>query len=102
MRFKKAILHPTDYAIFYSEHLEEDGHTDTSKRNIVIKESGNEQYDKATLLHELLHAILHEINYFTNDEQEEDFVRRLEPRLLALLQDNPAIFKYLISRRGKK
>ena len=103
MKFKQVKIHPGTYSIQYptnnagSPH----GETDTDSRVISIYFSNDMDLYRDTLLHEILHALLSEIHYFQNDDIEEDFVRRMTPRLLAFLQDNPKITKWLVNEKEK-
>lgn len=48
-----------------------------------------------TLIHEVLHALFHDIGLDWEAEDEERMVERMSPRLAALIGDNPALFEYL-------
>lgn len=50
---------------------------------------------KDTLLHELMHAILHQQGYTHSYKKEEAFVRPLATGIMTVLQDNPAFAKWL-------
>lgn len=99
-KFNNVIVHPRQYVLKYPKnaHPREDGNTSHRRRTITIYPHNHEQAFKDTLLHEMLHAVLHEITFFPDMDQEEDFVLRFTPRLLALLQDNPLIFQYIIEK----
>lgn len=99
MRFKKINAHPFTYKVRYSNDIEDSGETSFQKRQVIISLNEDPQYNKGTLLHEMLHILLHDMNYFKEEADEEDFVLRMEPRLLAIIQDNPKIFKYLIEKK---
>lgn len=49
-----------------------------------------------TLVHEALHALLHDAGLDWSDEDEEKMVERLTPRLCAFLADNPTQVEHLV------
>jgi hypothetical protein len=49
-----------------------------------------------TVLHEIMHAILYQQGYCHPYELEESFVRPLSSGIMAVLQDNPKLAKWLI------
>lgn len=53
---------------------------------------------RETVLHELLHAVWHQttLDRLYTDEQEEQVLWTLAPRLLALLRDNPELVMFLV------
>lgn len=55
---------------------------------------------KDTLVHELLHALVHTFNLFPEDDEEaeEKVVRPLATALVGMLNDNPDLLKYLGSK----
>jgi hypothetical protein len=68
--------------------------------HIRYEEQTSEQNLKETLLHEILHACwsttqLNEENPKEWEDAEEQVVGRLSGTLLATLQDNPKVLKYL-------
>lgn len=52
--------------------------------------------ERTTVVHEVLHACLHETGLTLNPEQEEEFITCLAPRLLEALQQNPTLVRYLL------
>ncbi|HEL1011744.1 TPA: ImmA/IrrE family metallo-endopeptidase [Streptococcus equi subsp. ruminatorum] len=61
------------------------GYCDYEQQIIYIRESLSEQKKKQVLVHELTHAILHEVGY---KEQDEELVNRFSIGLHQVLKDN--------------
>lgn len=79
-----------------------DGVCDHSKNRIWIRERMGPLMEKDTVLHELLHSIIDQLDIkrrFKDVEKdfEEDVVYALTPRILALLRDNPRLVRYLVT-----
>ncbi|SMG43139.1 hypothetical protein [Paraburkholderia susongensis] len=53
-----------------------------------------------TVLHEILHAILHGMGVQLSEAVEEKFVLATASGLISVLQDNPKFSKWLIKPRG--
>ncbi len=53
-------------------------------------------HERMVLVHELMHACLHETGLDLDKEDEERFIVALSPRLLDALQSNPTIVSYLL------
>lgn len=64
------------------------GYCDYEQQIIYIRESLSQQKKKQVLVHELTHAILHEVGY---KEQDEDLVNRFSKGLHQFLKDNPTL-----------
>lgn len=72
------------------------GEADLNKGNITIV-PGMEEFDlKDALLHECMHAILYQQGHTNEYEAEELYVRPLATGIIALLQDNPELARWLI------
>lgn len=100
MKFKYVNIHPFKYKLKYPKTSNSDTHgvTNNKLRTVTIYPHADEQQERDTLLHEALHALLHECLFFgDNDAQEEEFVLRFTPRLLAFMQDNPRIVEFLVN-----
>lgn len=54
----------------------------------------------ATVLHELLHAVFHDIGIDWSPDDEERMVERLTPRIAAFLADNPEQVGVLVAVLG--
>lgn len=107
MKFKSVSIHPFKYALKYPRNKSSDNHgtTDRGNKEICIYPHKNKQAERDTLLHEIVHALLHESNLLREEDdrddrekKEEEFVLRFTPRLLAFLQDNPQIINYLVNQ----
>lgn len=55
-----------------------------------------------TILHETMHAILHQQGQRSSYKLEESFVRPLATGLITVLQDNPELAKWLIRQIGPR
>jgi hypothetical protein len=91
-----------DYVIRHKKKFEPLGETDADNTEITIRVGQSSCSKQNTLLHEILHAIAWESGYnhlaeLTND-QEETLIRVITPWLLALLQDNPDVLTFLLSK----
>ncbi|HGD4632510.1 TPA: ImmA/IrrE family metallo-endopeptidase [Streptococcus agalactiae] len=64
------------------------GYCNYEQQIIYIRESLSEQKKKQVLVHELTHAILHEVGY---KEQDEELVSRFSIGLHQVLKDNPTL-----------
>jgi len=77
------------------------GKTDMNRKVITIYGQDNQEIDRETLMHELLHVALEDKidTVFDgdkkNDEKEESLVRLLSPTLIQILSDNKKLTKYL-------
>ena len=72
------------------------GETVSTNEIIYIDNSFTPTVVRETLMHELLHAMLHDTNVLDGMEQEEKLVQILSPRLMSLFKDNPRLYKFLI------
>lgn len=55
--------------------------------------------ERATILHEVLHATAHSVGIADDEElDQEGWVKRIDGPLLAVLRDNPLLVAYLIER----
>ena len=67
-------------------------------QRIIIDSSLTPQSERDTVLHELLHAIWGQTSLQKRDteDQQEEAIWQLTPRILALLKDNPRLVEYLL------
>jgi hypothetical protein len=63
---------------------------------IAVDPGRHEDYARATLLHEILHACIRGSDPTLDDEHEETAVAAITGPLLAALRDNPELIDYLI------
>jgi hypothetical protein len=76
--------------------------TDLAKGSITVI-PGTEAFElKDAVLHECMHAILHQQGYTNEYEAEELYVRPLATGIIALLQDNPELAAWLIQPIERK
>ncbi|CQR24606.1 phage protein [Streptococcus varani] len=64
------------------------GYCDYEQQIIYIRQSLSDQKKRQVLIHELTHAILHEVGY---KEQDEELVSRFSIGLHQVLNDNPEL-----------
>ena len=76
------------------------GHCDND--NSVIRYSMKQSHSQLqeTIFHELIHALMFqtELEHLFTDDQKEQLCRGLAPRLLALVQDNPQLVRFLTEK----
>jgi hypothetical protein len=63
--------------------------------SIAVDPGRHEDYARATLLHEILHACVRSSDPTLDDEHEETVVAAITGPLLAMLRDNPDVLDYL-------
>jgi len=63
---------------------------------IAVDPGRHEDYARATLLHEILHACIRSSDPTLDDEHEETVVAAMTGPLLAMLRDNPDVLDYLM------
>lgn len=72
----------------------------TAKNRIYLETGRTLQQERTTLLHEIQHVILG-----TETSEEEitihEFIYKLSPKLLQVLQDNPELYSYLAAPAPK-
>lgn len=73
------------------------GACDMESMTIAIDPGKHEDYARATLLHEILHACIRGSDPTLDDEHEETAVASITGPLLAMLRDNPSVVAYLMS-----
>lgn len=66
-----------------------DGQCIFSDQKIIIAKTGNEQYQKTVLLHEICHAIID--IYISPEKQDEHFVEQFSKGLYQVLKRNPEL-----------
>jgi Zn-dependent peptidase ImmA (M78 family) len=71
------------------------GMYDREKAQITLEKTLSQDQKAATLLHEVLHAILQEAHPKLEDRKEEALVTVLETGLFAFIKDNPKVIRYL-------
>jgi hypothetical protein len=64
--------------------------------SIAVDPGRHEDYARATLLHEILHACVRSSDPTLDDEHEETVVAAMTGPLLAMLRDNPDVLDYLM------
>lgn len=66
---------------------------------IELREGISESQLRDTLLHEIMHCCLHNLGIgFEDADKEEKLIQLLCPMLLATLQNNPDVEKYLMEK----
>jgi hypothetical protein len=63
--------------------------------SIAVDPGRHEDYARATLLHEILHACIRSSDPTLDDEHEETVVAAITGPLLSMLRDNPDVLDYL-------
>jgi hypothetical protein len=63
--------------------------------SIAVDPGRHEDYARATLLHEILHACIRSSDPTLDDEHEETVVAAMTGPLLSMLRDNPDVLDYL-------
>jgi hypothetical protein len=63
--------------------------------SIAVDPGKHEDYARATLLHEILHACIRSSDPTLDDEHEETVVAAITGPLLSMLKDNPDVLDYL-------
>jgi hypothetical protein len=64
--------------------------------SIAVDPGRHEDYARATLLHEILHACVRSSDPTLDDEHEETVVAAMTGPLLSMLRDNPEVVDYLM------
>ena len=72
------------------------GSCDMSSMSIAVDPGRHEDYARATLLHEILHACIRSSDPTLDDDAEETAVAAITSPLLAMLRSNPDVVDYLI------
>ena len=99
-----------NWTIFWSDEPAGDcfGKTDTTIKTIIIYKQENEQVEKETLLHEILHAALEDkcesifnIEGSVN-EKEENLIRLLSPAIMQIITDNRQLCQFLFGRTNER
>lgn len=101
-----------EWKIIWSEEKVEEcfGKTDVHNKTIVIYKQDNEQIEKETLFHELLHAALDDkvesIFMFSDDQKidvkEENMVRLISPVMMNILSSNDKLHKFLFGGKNER
>lgn len=78
------------------------GAYDPSQQLIHLEKTLAPELLAETLLHESLHGCWAQTSLTKRyeEEQEEEIIRALSPRLLALLRDNPLLVAYMLTAGG--
>ena len=76
------------------------GNTLKDSHQIVIDPGLTEQAERDTVLHEVFHAAWSQtpLQRKYTEDQEEEIIWALTPRLLGVLQDNPKFLRWLLGR----
>ena len=72
------------------------GACDMESMSIAVDPGKHEDYARATLLHEILHACIRSSDPTLDDEHEETVVAAITGPLLSMLRDNPDVLDYLM------
>jgi hypothetical protein len=95
-------ISPFDYRVRYEVGLSDkagvSGLCNTDTLTIFIDGELPDALEPEVVLHEALHAIWTQtgLDKKYSDEEEEEAVWQLAPRILALLRDNPRMVKWMI------
>ena len=100
------------WTIHWSEETPDEafGKTDTTQKRITMYKMDNEEMERETLFHEILHVALdamaeaifgYELEKQDSDK-EENLVRLLSPQLLHILTSNPKLASYVLGRGNGK
>ena len=73
------------------------GQCDTTKGHLDIRSGQSPFEHRDTVLHEALHAVLHQQGRFNSYEEEEPYVRAIATGLMGVFQDNPEFASWLIA-----
>ena len=76
-------------------HTECAGIIDYENLTIQIRNEGNLQRKKQTILHELFHGIINEYNIDISDVNEEYLVESLGTAMYQIIKDNEQLIKYI-------
>lgn len=105
--FKEIYVPPTKYKVQYSDKLAKttEGQTFFSELRIDMNPRYSIERQRATVLHEALHAIFdaadtHHFKGYTA-VQEEKIINSITPILLETLRQNPCFVRFLL-RKPKK
>ena len=74
------------------------GATNVWGQSILLQPGQAADFERDTLLHEVLHAIVAESGlraWFTDQDKEEELIRVLAPALLEVLRENKSLVGYL-------
>lgn len=74
-----------------------DGSIDYSKSEIKVSQNISVDYQRETLLHEVLHGVVEDAKLyeFFDDEVLEKLVTTVTPRLIQMLCDNPELIQFI-------
>lgn len=97
MKIKSVVIHPYVYTVDHTDKKPKDcyGQIDFDDQIIEVSRHYNFRMEQDTLLHECIHGLCHQINQFKSDDEEEDFVLKFTPRLLAFIKDNVDLIQFL-------
>ena len=100
------------WTIHWSEETPDEafGKTDTTQKRITMYKMDNEEIERETLFHELLHVALDDMAEAIfgyelekkDSDKEENLVRLLSPQLLHILTSNPKLASYVLGRGNGK
>lgn len=72
------------------------GACDMESMSIAVDPGKHEDYARATLLHEILHACIRSSDPRLDEDNEEIVVAAMTGPLLSMLRDNPEVVDYLM------
>lgn len=87
VKFRAAVRMPEALGLFHS-----------TKHLIEIREDQSPVELRDTVLHELLHALLHSQGREYGGEVEEVYVRAIATGLIGVLRDNPELVQWLTTK----
>jgi hypothetical protein len=96
----------TPYSVRYSSRLSDNGEVGSTtfiSQSIELLPGQGPDYERDTLLHEVLHAVVFNTNLrsmegWREDGREEAIVQALAPVLLQVLRENPRLIDYLLEK----
>jgi len=77
---------------------DEYGETVANKGRLLIQEGMDGPAEVDTVIHELLHAMLHNVNTSLSEKQEEHTVTTLAHGLVEMIQRNPHLLRWFETR----
>src|SRR5574337_721701 len=86
---------PLTYQIREVDHIEDQKYAGMiyyTENLIEINKTTAEQHKPITVIHEIIHAIMHQAGY---QEHDESVIEALSYGLLQTLRENPELLKYL-------
>lgn len=98
----KIRIGPSTYSLSVEPLSDLLGKCDGDKNYIKIADDLAGAKKASTVIHELLHAIIHEYNIEMSEKMEERVVRAIEAGLFGFARDHKKLFIELIKEMGKE